>query len=207
MPEPLDLLTDGPTDAAKTFVFAHGAGAPMNTDFMNTFAVGLAEHGIRVVRFEFPYMAERRRSGRKPPPNPQHVLRATFHQALEQVGVARPFVGGKSMGGRIASMLADEARAAGVVCLGYPFHPVGKPQQLRIEHLQNLATPTLIVQGDRDPFGTRDEVAGYRLSPTIHIHWVADGDHGLVPRKASGRTTEQNWAEGVEAVVGFIEQY
>ena len=92
------------------------------------------------------------------------------------------------MGGRVASMVADELHArrriAGLLCLGYPFHPVGKPAQLRTAHLAKLKTPTLICQGTRDPFGTRDEVAGYTLSKAIEILWLEDGDHDLRPRKS-----------------------
>ena len=94
-------------------------------------------------------------------------------------------IGGKSLGGRIASLVADETEVAGLVCLGYPFHPTGKPEQLRIEHLKSIHTTTLIVQGERDPFGNRQEVAGYKLSKHIRVHWLPDGDHSFKPRKAS----------------------
>jgi predicted alpha/beta-hydrolase family hydrolase len=114
-------------------------------------------------------------------------------------------IGGKSMGGRIASLVADEARVAGLVCLGYPFHPVGKPDRLRVEHLATIRTPTLIVQGQRDPFGDREEVAGYRLSPAVRVAWAEDGDHSFRPRKASGRTEQQNWTAALEEVVNFLE--
>ena len=110
------------------------------------------------------------------------------------------------MGGRIASLIADEAGVAGVVCLGYPFHPPGKPERTRIEHLVSLRTPTLIVQGERDPLGTREDLAGYALSAAIHLHWLVDGDHSFKPRKASGRTEMQNWEEGIQAVVEFVDQ-
>jgi len=118
----------------------------------------------------------------------------------------RLFIGGKSMGGRIASMVADEAEIAGLVCLGYPFHPPGKPEKLRTAHLERLATPALFVQGTRDPFGTREEVAGYRLSPAIGFHWSEDGDHSLKPRKSSGRTTELSLDEAVAAIAGFLRR-
>lgn len=97
------------------------------------------------------------------------------------------FIGGKSMGGRMSSLIADEADVTGLVCLGCPFHPVGRPDQLRIEHFKAIRTPTLMVQGERDPFGNRQEVAEYRLSEQVCIHWLADGDHSFKPRKASGR--------------------
>jgi predicted alpha/beta-hydrolase family hydrolase len=124
---------------------------------------------------------------------------------LEEVGPpGEVVIGGKSMGGRIASMIADDAAVTGVVCLGYPFHPPGKPERLRTAHLETLKTSTLIVQGTRDPFGTREEVASYSLSAAIEVEWMEDGDHSLKPRKKSGRTLEDNLAEAVDAIVSFI---
>ena len=115
---------------------------------------GLAAAGWRVARFEFPYMAERRRSGQKRPPDREPVLRETWLRVITRLGREGLVIGGKSMGGRIASLLADEAKVAGLVCLGYPFHPTGKSDQLRVEHLRTIQTPTFIAQGTRDPFGT-----------------------------------------------------
>jgi uncharacterized protein len=198
-----ELLIDGPRRAPTTIVLAHGAGAGMDTEFMNAFAEGLAGHDIRVVRFEFPYMATRRETGKSRPPDREPVLRETWLRVIEAVRAERLFIGGKSMGGRIASLIADEAQVAGLVCLGYPFHPTGKPDRLRIEHLQTLKTPTLILQGERDPFGNRQEVEAYRLSKQVRLHWLADGDHSFKPRKASGRTQEENWREGIEAIIAF----
>ena len=202
----LQLLIDGPPQAAQTVILAHGAGAAMDTNFMNAFAEGIAGYGVRVVRFEFPYMAGLRSGGKRRPPDREPVLRETWLRVIGSVKAKRLFIGGKSMGGRIASLIADEADVVGLVCLGYPFHPTGKPERLRIEHLKTIRTPTLIVQGERDPFGTRDEVAGYELSKRVQIHWMRDGDHSFKPRKASGRTEVENWAEGVEAVVAFVNR-
>src|SRR5262249_28043115 len=161
-----ETLFDGPEDAARRIALAHGAGAGMNTPFLTAMAAGLAGRGVRVARFEFPYMAARRQ-GRKAGPDREPVLRQAWLRVIHHLGAGGLVMGGKSMGGRMASLVADEAAVRGLVCLGYPFHPVGKPDQLRVAHLANLATPTLIVQGTRDPFGTRDEVAGYRLSSAI----------------------------------------
>ena len=113
-------------------------------------------------------------------------------------------IGGKSLGGRIASMAADEAGVAGLVCLGYPFHPPGKPERLRTKHLETLRTPTLIVQGTRDALGSREDVAGYRLSPSIRIAWIEDGDHSFKPRASSGRTEAQTLAEAIAHVQEFL---
>ncbi len=201
------FLVDGPADAPRLFLCAHGAGAPMDHPFMTTVARGVGEAGIRVVRFEFPYMAARRTTGRGGAPDRQPVLLDAYRAAI---AAARPaaggvlVIGGKSMGGRIASMVADEAGVDGLVCLGYPFHPAGRPRVLRTAHLEHLRTPALILQGERDPMGARGEVAGYELSPAIRVHWLPDGDHSLKPRKASGRTEAENLAEAIAETVAFV---
>lgn len=199
-------LASGPQDAPCTIVLAHGAGAGIDTPYMNAFADGLAGEGCHVVRFEFPYMTKRRERGTKNPPDREPVLRETWQRVIDALETKKFVMGGKSLGGRIASLMADEAGAAGLVCLGYPFHPTGKPDQLRIEHLQTLETPTLILQGERDPFGSREEVGQYELSPAIRLHWLPDGDHSFKPRKSSGRTAEENWQEGVRAMVQFLDE-
>lgn len=179
----MQYLTDGPDDASPTFLFAHGAGGAMDTSFMNIVARALGERGIRVVRFEFPYMAARRTSGKRGAPDRQPVLLDTFRRVVEEHGGGENvIVGGKSMGGRMASMIADEVGARGLLVFGYPFHPPGKPQQTRTAHLEHLRTPALILQGTRDMFGTRDDVATYTLSPTIRIEWMERGDHSLKGR-------------------------
>lgn len=199
-----DYLIDGPKKAGLTFAFTHGAGAPMDSDWMNMVAKAVADKGFRVVRFEFPYMAERRETGKKKPPNPQRILEATWHEVIDDLGADNLIIGGKSMGGRMASLVADAAKVRGLICLGYPFHPPGKPEKLRTEHLADLKTPTLICQGERDPFGTKEEVPGYTLSKKIKINWAPDGDHGLKPRKKSGYTEEQNIAAAVDAMAAFM---
>lgn len=200
------LLTDGPETAALTLALAHGAGAPMDSPAMAAFAEGLAARGLRVVRFEFPYMAARRDGGRRKPPDREPLLLEAWRGVIARLGPERLAIGGKSMGGRMASLLADEAGVRALVCLGYPFHPPGKPERLRTAHLEALRTPALIAQGTRDPFGRRDEVDGYRLSPAIRLHWAEDGDHDLKPRKASGRSQEQNWTEAMDAIAGFLAE-
>jgi predicted alpha/beta-hydrolase family hydrolase len=189
------FLFDGPEDAATTVLLAHGAGSPMDSDSMTKTARALADAGLRVARFEFGYMAGRRTgAGTKPPPKAEKVI-PEYVAAIDDLGISTGSVviGGKSMGGRVASMVADDlfakGRISGLLCLGYPFHPPDKPEQLRTKHLEASATPTLIVQGTRDPFGTRAEVESYSLSSSIEILWLEDGDHDLRPRKAtSGHT-------------------
>jgi uncharacterized protein len=205
MPDNPKLLIDGPHQASWTIALAHGAGAPMDSPFMNTMALGLTERGYRVARFEFPYMAERRLRGARKPPDREPILRETWLNVVKALGRDRLVIGGKSMGGRIASLIADEAAVAGLVCLGYPFHPVGKPAQLRVKHLTDLQTPTLILQGERDSFGGREEVAAYELSPAIRVQWLTDGDHSFKPRKKAGLTEAQNWEAAIAAIDAFIQ--
>jgi predicted alpha/beta-hydrolase family hydrolase len=201
-----DFLEDGPAEAPLTVALAHGAGAPMDSPFMAAFAQGIATRGFRVVRFEFPYMAARRQGGAKRPPDPAPRLMACWHTVINHLGPHHLVIGGKSLGGRMASMVTDEAGVRGLVCLGYPFHPPGRPDRLRVDHLRNLRTPSLIVQGARDTLGSEDEVRGYPLSAAIGIRWLGDGDHGFRPRRASGRTEADNWAEGIDAIARFLAE-
>ena len=203
---PVPLLRDGPSDAALSLVLAHSAGAPMDTPFMLEAAATLGAAGVQVVRFEFPYMHARRSGGRRGPDR-MPVLQACYRSVVAQLGDAsRVAIGGRSMGGRVASMLADELGVAGLLCFGYPFHPPDKPEQLRTAHLGELRTKTLIVQGTRDPFGTPEEIASYALSPAIRVHYVDDGDHSLVPRKKSGRSEQDAWREALEVARAFLRE-
>jgi predicted alpha/beta-hydrolase family hydrolase len=199
-----DFLFDGP-DREITLVLAHGAGAPMDSPFMNAMARGLADRGIRVARFEFPYMRVRREAGKSRPPDREPVLLQAWRDAVEAVG-GNVVIGGKSMGGRMASLVADEIGARGLVCLGYPFHPPGKPETLRVKHLEHLKTPALFVQGTRDALGSREDVEGYSLSPAIRLVWLEDGDHSFKPRVSSGHTEKGHLAAAVEAVAEFMEE-
>lgn len=207
------FLFDGPEDARVTLLLAHGAGAPMDSASMNATTKALAAEGFRVARFEFGYMASRRTSGgTKPPPKAETVM-PEYLAAVDDLGpTSGPLViGGKSMGGRVASMVADALfdanRIAGLLCLGYPFHPPGRPQQLRTAHLIGLKTPTLICQGTRDEFGDRYEVGEFGLSDEIELFWLEDGDHDLKPRKAiSGFTTAGHLQSVAEHVSGWVQR-
>ena len=202
-----DFLFTGPADAKATILLAHGAGAPMDSAWMNAFADLLAAKDMRVARFEFSYMAARRTGQRKPPPRAETLI-GEYRAGVEKLAAGpKLIIGGKSMGGRVASMVADELFAAGaiagLVCLGYPFHPPGSPEKLRTAHLENLKTPALICQGERDPFGTRDEVAGYRLSPAITLHWLDGGDHDFKPGKGAGTTAAGNLEAAAANIAGW----
>jgi predicted alpha/beta-hydrolase family hydrolase len=172
--------------------------------FMEMMVTALLEAGLRVGRFEFPYMARCRITGKKAVQDRLPVLCETWRQAVNGIDRTRLIVVGKSMGGRIASMIVDEIDAAGLVCLGYPFHPPGKLEKLRVEHLADLQTPSLFCQGERDTFGSWSDVARYDLSPAIRLVWLSDGDNSVIPRKTSGRSLEQNLAQAATAVFDFI---
>lgn len=202
---PGKVLIDGPKDAACHLIFAHGAGAAMDSPFMTKFAGLLAAESVCVHRFEFGYMAARRDGGSRRPPPKAETLTAEYGAIIEAVAASlrkgqHVFVGGKSMGGRVASLVADDFYTRGVVsglvCVGYPFHPPAKPAQLRTAHLRDFDCPALIIQGTRDPFGTRDEVTGYELSKSIAIAWVENGDHDL---KGAGRGVLETAAAAIAA--------
>lgn len=206
------MLIDGPAQPRATVVLAHGAGAPMDTPFMDTIAAGLAAQDIRVVRFEFPYMAKRRMDGKRRGPDRMPRLLDSWRSTLATLAPADTptFVGGKSMGGRAAATLATDRveaeRIAGVICLGYPFHPAGKPERTRLEPLQAAILPTLIVQGERDRLGAQAEVLSYELPRRVKIDWIPDGDHSFVPRKSSGHTEPENLGRAVISVTAFVER-
>lgn len=207
----MHLLTDTVDAPFATLLLAHGAGAPMDAAVMNRCAEALGQAGFRVARFEFAYMAARRSGQRKPPPKAE-LLMDEYRAAVAALDAPGPLIiGGKSMGGRVASMVADELHAdgkvAGLFCLGYPFHPPAKPNQLRTAHLAGLKTPTLVCQGRRDPFGTREEVAGYDLSASIEIRWFEDGDHDLKPRKSvSGLTHDDHLAAMAQGAAAWARR-
>lgn len=202
-----DFIFTGPKKYKTTIVLTHGAGAPMDSPFMNYFADSLAERKFRVARFEFPYMAERRTGGKKRPPNPMKILIETWMDVINELGFDNLIIGGKSMGGRVASMVAGEAKVKGLICLGYPFHAPGKmADEKRIGHLAKLKTPTLICQGTRDTLGDFDDVKTYKLSSAIEMHWLQDGDHGFKPRKKSGLSEGQNWESAIAAIASFANR-
>jgi predicted alpha/beta-hydrolase family hydrolase len=193
-------------------LLAHGAGAPMTSPFLTKMTGLLVERGLRVSRFEFSYMAARRQGGKRRPPPKAELLVGEYDKAVAELSPhlvpgEKLLIGGKSMGGRVASLAADALfgahRIAGLVCLGYPFHPPGKPEQLRTAHLQAITCPTLIVQGERDPFGSRAEVEALKLPAAIRFVWAGDGDHDLGPRGGSGFTRAGNLAAAADAIRDF----
>ncbi len=207
MSTPAPFMHDGP-ETGPVLLLAHGAGAPMDSGFMTEMAGLLADLGIPVVRFEFAYMRARRTDGKRRPPPRMPVLIEEFLEVISRFADRMVFIGGKSMGGRVASMIAADPQSsgdiAGLVCLGYPFHPPGKLDSLRTAHLPAITCPVMIVQGERDPFGNKDDVSGYQLPAHVRVCWSAFGNHDLAPPKKSGRTARENWSSAAEAIAGFV---
>jgi uncharacterized protein len=209
---PAFRIDSGPSAADTRLILAHGAGAGITSSFMVSFAALLGERGVTLTLFEFAYMASRREGAPKRPPPKAEKLIGEYREMVRTVANENPgqrlFIGGKSMGGRVASMLADELygenKISGLVCLGYPFHAPGTPDKLRTEHLKQLRCPALIVQGERDPFGSRSEIEEIPLSQQITFAWMSDGDHDFGPRGNSGFTRKGNLAAAADAVAAFI---
>jgi len=206
------LMFDGPEDAPVTVALAHGAGVGHDSPFMTAIAQGAAAGGVRVARFEFPYMARMRETGTRRPPDGEATLLATFRAVLDALGPRERVVpAGKSLGGRMATRLAADLEregtpVAGAAALGYPFHPPSKPDNRRIEHLQTLLTPVLIVQGTRDPFGVPYEIESYPLAESVRLHWEPDGDHHFTPRASATATRDGNWADAAGALAAFARE-
>lgn len=197
-------------DPAGVFLLAHGAGYGMATPFMETIAKGLTGAGVRVVRFHFPYMEQGLRSGVQKAPNGGRILRQSFSDVIrhcvehEKVPCKKIIIGGKAMGARVASMIADENQVAGVICFGFPFHPPRKPKLSRFEHLKTIQTPTLICQGERDPKGRLEEVQQLKLSKSVQLHWLAEGDNEFKTRTNSIQAHEENMRDAIQASNKFV---
>lgn len=186
-------------------VFAHGAGAGLQSDFMQFMALGLALRDIEVVRFNFPYWQQFMDSGKRRPPNRMPELEHCMMAVCRQFDDDKPLiVMGKSMGARVAFRVADQVQARAAIALGFPFHPQGKPTQLRLDDLQNQCTQNVIIQGDRDPFGKPEEVKGYRLPKNVQLAWLAAGDHSFIPTKRSGFEKSQLWQAAIDHCVRVV---
>jgi hypothetical protein len=174
----------------------------MTHPFLTTVAHGLAAAGFPVVRFDFPYRTAGRRA-----PDRLPVLLDTLRTVVQRHAPGAVVLAGKSMGGRVASMLADELAARATVVFGYPFHPPGKPDQTRTAHLATLRTPMLVLQGERDPFGTPEDVRCYALPASLEVVWFRDGDHSLAPRRKSGCTAAQHLAAAIGHSIEFLRRH
>ncbi|MBY5992752.1 alpha/beta family hydrolase [Ferrimonas balearica] len=206
---PAEHRLDGNPDAPNLVLLAHGAGAGMDHPFMVQFAQLLAGDDIAVIRFEFPYMIRARAEERRRPPDRLPKLTECYQGWIDALSGSgrRLYLAGKSMGGRVATVCGAEAEAAGVIALGYPFHPVGKsePEKWRWAPVLACTRPLLILQGERDTFGSRAELAAHRLPEGARLHYLTDGDHSFKPRKLSGLTEHDNLARAAELARAFIQ--
>ncbi|QWL61934.1 alpha/beta fold hydrolase [Aeromonas jandaei] len=203
-----EVIREGAVDAPVRILLAHGAGAGMEHAFLAELSRLLAGPDIEVVRFNFPYMSKRAQDGKRRPPDRQPVLLAHWREMVREFAHPRLFLAGKSMGGRMAAEISDEIycemNAAGLLILGYPFHPPARPDRWRGEVLKQIKTPTLLLQGERDTFGSRVELADFPFSSAVSVHWLTDGDHGFKPRKSSGLCEQDNLQQAASRIRQFV---
>lgn len=199
------------TASLGRLLLAHGAGAGHQSPFMRQYVTSLASQGFQVLCIDFPYMQQMLETGKRRPPPPiaQTLEQFSGWYALLSGLFAGPlWVGGKSMGGRVATLLASQSSYAdsvpGVIVAGYPFHPPKAPHKLRLDHWPGIACPLLVLQGERDPFGTRNEVERYELPPNAQLAWLKDGDHDFKPRRISGLTQTVLIDEATQFAASFV---
>ena len=217
------LIVDSVDNAKAQVIFAHGAGADMSHEFMAEITRLLNKSAINVLRFNFPFMDKRIQLGKRYPPDRMPKLLTCYQGVIEQViadlNNKQPrlplFIGGKSMGSRVAVTLVSDAdilkaslldKISGVFCLGYPFHPAKNPEKLRLEPLLASVKPVLIVQGERDSLGNKEEITDYKLPSNCECVYLEDGDHSLKPRVKSGFTLKQHMTTSVCEITKFIER-
>ncbi len=194
-------------------IFAHGAGADMNHQYLEELVDLMNGCQLTVLRFNFPYMDKRQLDGKRRPPDRMPTLVDCYQSILANINTTLPiFIAGKSMGGRVAATLsADKAlmlthQIRGVICLGYPFHPIKKPEKLRLTPLQETQLPVLILQGQRDALGSESEIKDYEISSHCQLHYFIDGDHDLKPRVKSGYNLKQHQVTAVNKIRNFIDE-
>ncbi|MCH1920472.1 alpha/beta fold hydrolase [Shewanella sp. A3A] len=210
---PDDCRFDSAPNADTLLIFAHGAGADMSHPFMQAITELLVAQGFAVLRFNFPYMQKRAEDGKRRPPDRAPKLLARFSEVLQQVcdenAYQRVFLLGKSMGSRMATMLAADPLpevVKGVICLGYPFLPKGKTAP-RLEAIEQCLLPILIVQGERDSFGTKTQLQQWPLPTNITVEFLPDGDHSFEPRKRADVSLAQNYHHAVTAITAFVRSH
>ena len=198
------IRTDPIEETKWLFVYAPGAGSNVNDAFGRYVSKEIASAGISVIRFQFPYMELKKRRPDRPA-----VLESTWRSAIRSAKTTggRLVVGGRSMGGRIASQVVAEGVEVDALALfAYPLHPPGNPEKMRDGHLPEIAVPTLLCSGTRDDFGTPAELAVAAAKvPSVVIHLLDGADHGFSPLKASGRRREDVWEEAVGVFVEWLE--
>ncbi|WP_163934254.1 alpha/beta family hydrolase [Paraferrimonas sp. SM1919] len=202
------LWIDGPSNPKARVVFAHGAGAGSEHPFMVDFATALGKYNIEVVRFNFDYMTTMLETGKRRPPEKADKLLACFKRVIEPylADDVPLFLMGKSMGGRMAAIMAETIPVKGVIALGYPFVPLNKKQPPRLAPILQASCPVLINQGERDAFGGKEDVVAWDLGAHTKLHWICDGDHSFKPRKSSGTTLAANIEQAAVFTKDFINR-
>jgi predicted alpha/beta-hydrolase family hydrolase len=192
-----DIIINNASEPKARLLLAHGAGAGAQSEFMQQLAQQLAAHNIEVWRFNFAYMQRFIDSGKRSLPAKMSLLQQEFMQQLDKCPADLAlFIGGKSMGGRVASLLSSQHGVEAVFAFGYPFHPP-KKHSWRTEHFAALTCPLFIAQGERDAFGSKTELTSMQW-PKVALHWLTDGDHDFKPRVKSGLTQQQLIAQAAQ---------
>ena len=203
-----NILLKGPKEGKNILLLAHGAGAPMDSIFMRTISKGLNENGIITIRFEFPYMAKRR-LGKKSFPDKIPVLCEFYTSLYYQIKKLYPnkkiWLSGKSMGGRVSTIVSKSIDVEGVVVFGYPFHPINNIDNIRLDNLQLDGPPILIIQGTRDKFGNIEEVKKYNINKKNFIYWLNEGDHSFNTLKKSSISTQKSIQKACDIASLFIK--
>tara|TARA_R110000744_G_scaffold238020_1_gene355398 strand:- start:205 stop:870 length:666 start_codon:yes stop_codon:yes gene_type:complete len=210
---PISRLLNRAKGENALVIFAHGAGADMNHQYIEDLVGLMNAQQLSVLRFNFPFMDKRKLDGKRRPPERMPALVACYQSVLAETDTNLPiFIAGKSMGGRVAATLASDKafilrhKIGGVICLGYPFHPIKKPENLRLEPLQETQLPVLILQGQRDALGSEIEINSYEISSLCQIQYFNDGDHDLKPRVKSGYNLKQHQIAAVNKMRNFIDE-
>ena len=193
------------TDYFAQLIFAHGAGQGMESDFMQRCKLLFEERGVQCKLFDFDYMANMKQSGKRRPPERLPALIAQFQAQMPTQSQLPTFIGGKSMGSRVATHILQDSDAHGAICFGYPFHPPGKPEKTRTEHLGQINKPVLVMQGERDPFGKPDEIAAYALPANFSVAYVPSGEHSFKATRSSGISWQDNMQFAVSQACQFIK--
>ncbi|MCC2603903.1 alpha/beta family hydrolase [Planctobacterium marinum] len=186
-------------------ILAHGAGQGMESDFMQQCKTLFEVAGVKCTLFDFDYMSEMKRLGRRRPPERLPKLIEQFNAQFVEPGELPLFIGGKSMGGRVASHVLQASPALGGICFGYPFHPPGKSEKIRTEHLSSISKPLLVLQGERDPFGKPEEIESYRLPDSLMVTFIPAGEHSFITTRSSGVSWQENMQFAVAQACQFIK--
>jgi len=207
----MNPIIEGNQSATRLLILAHGAGAGMRHEFMQMLAQNLAAKDLCVLRFNFSYMQAIEQTGKRRPPEPVSQLIMQYAAVLDKFSndYSQIFLAGKSMGGRVATLLAQQAlpgKVKGILVYGFPFHPPKKQQPFKGAHLSIVKLPHLILQGERDPMGNRESLKAVSLDDKVQLSWLPDGDHSFVPRKRSGVSFAQNMSTTTQASMDFIHQ-